>query len=79
MPAGYSFVPKGDVYITRKCRLMTKEIDQVVYKVYVSTHTPLLRHPSSIPYRIILINFRRTQQENGLPGSEYPLTSTMRF
>lgn len=36
LPAGYVFVPKGDVYITRHCRSQTKEAQQVVYVVYVS-------------------------------------------
>lgn len=36
MPDGYAFVPKGDVYITRMCRIKTKESHQAVYTVYVS-------------------------------------------
>lgn len=36
MPDGYTFVPKGDVYITRNCRIKTKESDQMVYTVWVS-------------------------------------------
>ncbi|KAJ5578759.1 uncharacterized protein N7459_007723 [Penicillium hispanicum] len=36
LPDGYVFVPKGDVYITRHCRVKTKESHQVVYVVYVS-------------------------------------------
>ncbi|KAI9797342.1 MAG: hypothetical protein M1833_005521 [Piccolia ochrophora] len=33
-PQGYTFVPKGDVYITRNCRLKTKESGQILYVVY---------------------------------------------
>ncbi|PYH49483.1 DUF2293 domain-containing protein [Aspergillus saccharolyticus JOP 1030-1] len=33
-PTNYTFVPKGDVYITRHCRSKTKEARQVVYVVY---------------------------------------------
>ncbi|PWY95301.1 hypothetical protein BO94DRAFT_224334 [Aspergillus sclerotioniger CBS 115572] len=33
-PAHYVFVPKGDVYITRHCRIKTKESGQIVYVVY---------------------------------------------
>ncbi|RAL17001.1 DUF2293 domain-containing protein [Aspergillus homomorphus CBS 101889] len=33
-PKNYTFVPKGDVYITRHCRSKTKEAHQVVYVVY---------------------------------------------
>ncbi|KAJ5682975.1 hypothetical protein N7462_006140 [Penicillium macrosclerotiorum] len=34
LPQDYVFVPKGDVYITRKCRVMTKESNKTVYLVY---------------------------------------------
>jgi hypothetical protein len=56
MPKGYTFVPKGDVYITRKCRLMTKDSDQVVYKVYVSAQPPLTLcfHPQHVVSLILL-------------------------
>jgi hypothetical protein len=36
-PEGYVFVPKGDVYITRKCTTLTQESGQEVYIVYVSS------------------------------------------
>lgn len=39
-PAGYVFVPKGDVYITRHCRSQTKEAQQIVYVVYVCWPIP---------------------------------------
>lgn len=49
MPDGYVFVPKGDVYVTRKCKINTKESLQAVYVVYVSApkHKVQLRaqHP----------------------------------
>lgn len=38
MPDGYVFVTKGDAYITRTCRIKTKETHQVVYTVYVSNN-----------------------------------------
>ena len=34
---GYTFVPKGNVYITRHCRSKAKESQQMLYVVYVST------------------------------------------
>lgn len=40
MPDGYVFVPKGDAYVTRQCRLKTKESHQAVYTVYVSASRP---------------------------------------
>ncbi|GLA39083.1 hypothetical protein AnigIFM63309_006413 [Aspergillus niger] len=33
-PANYRFVPKGDLYITRNCRKLTKESGRIVYVVY---------------------------------------------
>lgn len=36
-PEGYVFVPKGDVYITRKCTTLTQEGGQEVHIVYVSS------------------------------------------
>jgi hypothetical protein len=33
MPKGYHFVPKGDVYITRSCRLKTRQAGQTLYVV----------------------------------------------
>ncbi|GKZ30199.1 hypothetical protein AbraIFM66950_008245 [Aspergillus brasiliensis] len=33
-PANYQFVPKGDIYITRNCRKLTKESGRIVYVVY---------------------------------------------
>ncbi|GAP89973.2 putative alanine and arginine rich protein [Rosellinia necatrix] len=33
MPPGYTFVPKGDPYLTRHCRRQTQEAHQVVYVV----------------------------------------------
>jgi hypothetical protein len=36
-PQGYVFVPKGDVYITRKCTTLTQENGQEVQIVYVSS------------------------------------------
>ncbi|PYH94831.1 hypothetical protein BO71DRAFT_219345 [Aspergillus ellipticus CBS 707.79] len=34
MPEGYKFVQKGDVYITRHCRIDTKKSGRIVYAVY---------------------------------------------
>ncbi|GES62215.1 uncharacterized conserved protein DUF2293 [Aspergillus terreus] len=50
IPEGYIFVPKGDVYITRHCRVKTKESQRTVYAVYdKSGKRPLgLRVPSDI-------------------------------
>lgn len=36
IPDGYVFVAKGDVYVTRKCRVETKESNRMVYTVWVS-------------------------------------------
>ncbi|RAK78526.1 DUF2293 domain-containing protein [Aspergillus fijiensis CBS 313.89] len=49
-PQNYTFVPKGDVYITRHCRSKTKEARQVVYVVYddKGKSTIGLRVPSDI-------------------------------
>ncbi|KAK2783423.1 hypothetical protein FQN53_009186 [Emmonsiellopsis sp. PD_33] len=33
-PAGYIFVPKGDVYVTRNCRTRSHEAKKTVYTVY---------------------------------------------
>ncbi|KAI0522127.1 hypothetical protein F5B22DRAFT_592913 [Xylaria bambusicola] len=33
MPKGYSFVRKGNTYVTRNCRRQTQESDQIVYAV----------------------------------------------
>ncbi|PLN78329.1 hypothetical protein BDW42DRAFT_144210 [Aspergillus taichungensis] len=50
IPEGYVFVPKGDVYITRHCRVKTKESQQTVYAVYdkSSKWSLGLRVPSDI-------------------------------
>ncbi|KAL4891607.1 hypothetical protein BDV59DRAFT_66336 [Aspergillus ambiguus] len=50
IPGGYVFVPKGDVYITRNCRVKTKESQRPVYAVYdKSGKRPLgLRVPSDV-------------------------------
>ncbi|EZF28357.1 hypothetical protein H101_07957 [Trichophyton interdigitale H6] len=34
-PPGYVFVPKGNVYITRKCRSQTHDLGSPVFTVYV--------------------------------------------
>jgi hypothetical protein len=36
-PEGYVFVPKGDVYITRKCTALAQESGQEAHIVYVSS------------------------------------------
>ncbi|KDB27898.1 hypothetical protein H109_00328 [Trichophyton interdigitale MR816] len=36
-PPGYVFVPKGNVYITRKCRSQTHDLGSPVFTVYCST------------------------------------------
>ncbi|KAM5436337.1 hypothetical protein MferCBS31731_006030 [Microsporum ferrugineum] len=36
-PSGYAFVPKGNAYITRKCRSQTHDLGSPVYTVYSST------------------------------------------
>ncbi|KAF3398390.1 hypothetical protein F1880_006447 [Penicillium rolfsii] len=63
MPEGYSFVPKGDVYITRKCRLLTKDSNQVVYKVYNQSGKRSLgiRVPSDI-YNEVLAMSQETEK-----------------
>lgn len=38
---GYSFVPKGNVYITRKAKEYTKEIKKTVYIVHRNLSYPL--------------------------------------
>ncbi|KAL4944447.1 hypothetical protein BDV06DRAFT_233279 [Aspergillus oleicola] len=54
LPAGYVFVPRGDVYITRNCRSKTKESRRVVYKIYDNTgKKPLgIRVPHSVQQTI---------------------------
>ncbi|KAK0623667.1 hypothetical protein B0T14DRAFT_407433, partial [Immersiella caudata] len=37
MPKGYQFVPKGDVYITRSCRIKTHQAGQTLYVVVNKT------------------------------------------
>ncbi|KAI1756009.1 hypothetical protein F4782DRAFT_378508 [Xylaria castorea] len=50
MPPGYSFVPKGDLYVTRNCRQRTRQAHQVVYavvndkKIQIGIQVPLLIH-----------------------------------
>jgi hypothetical protein len=39
MPEDYTFVPKGDPYITRHCKSRAKQADKIVYIVYVRPHT----------------------------------------
>ncbi|RMJ28950.1 Uncharacterized conserved protein DUF2293 [Aspergillus sp. HF37] len=50
LPPGYVFVPKGDVYITRRCRSKTRESQRIVYAVYdiAGKRTIGLRVPSDI-------------------------------
>ncbi|KAJ5994767.1 hypothetical protein N7481_001744 [Penicillium waksmanii] len=55
MPDGYIFVPKGDVYITRNCRIKTKESDQMVYTVWdkAGKRSFGIRVPSSIHSEVL--------------------------
>ena len=49
MPAGYKFVPKGDVYITKNCRKKTHEAGKTLYVVVNKNKKPIgLRCPESI-------------------------------
>ncbi|EAW07171.1 DUF2293 domain-containing protein [Aspergillus clavatus NRRL 1] len=50
LPEGYVFVPKGDVYVTRNCRVQTKESQRLVYAVYnnAGKRTTGLRVPSDV-------------------------------
>ncbi|KAJ5114309.1 hypothetical protein NUU61_000068 [Penicillium alfredii] len=52
---GYVFVVKGDVYITRHCRSMTKESGQVVYVVYnkAGKNTLGIRVPATIHAEVV--------------------------
>jgi hypothetical protein len=53
MLAGYVFVPKGDVYITRHCRSKTKEAGKIVYVIYVSS------------FRLGLLQISQSQHHSG--------------
>ncbi|CAI7574000.1 unnamed protein product [Penicillium pancosmium] len=55
MPDGYVFVPKGDVYITRNCRIKTKESDQMVYSIWdkAGKRSFGIRVPSSIHSEVL--------------------------
>lgn len=49
MPDGYTFVPKGDVYITRNCRKQTHEANKPLYIVLDKKGKPLgLRCPAHV-------------------------------
>ncbi|KAL4795672.1 hypothetical protein BDV19DRAFT_362424 [Aspergillus venezuelensis] len=54
LPAGYVFVPRGDVYITRNCRSKTKESQKLVYKVFDDTGKKALgiRVPHNILHKV---------------------------
>ncbi|KAF9887393.1 hypothetical protein FE257_010248 [Aspergillus nanangensis] len=61
MPDGYVFVPRGDVYITRHCRVKTKESQRMVYLVYDKSgkRTSGIRVPSEI-YDSVLVSAAET-------------------
>ncbi|KAJ5359681.1 uncharacterized protein N7496_012094 [Penicillium cataractarum] len=63
MPEGYSFVPKGDIFITLKCRMKTWESKQIVYNVYNGlTQIPVgIRVPSGI-YAEVLAKSKETER-----------------
>jgi hypothetical protein len=49
MPKGYSFVPKGNVYITKNCRKKTHEAEKTLYVVVDKTGKPMgMRCPTYI-------------------------------
>ena len=49
MPKGYSFVPKGDVYITKNCRKTTHEAGKTLFVVVDKKNRPIgLRCPTYI-------------------------------
>lgn len=54
MPQGYTFVPKGNVYITKNCRKKTHEAERSLYVVLDKRKKPVgLRCPTSI-YEIVV-------------------------
>ena len=57
MPEGYTFVPNGNLYIIRKCRGMTKDSAQVVYKNFVSALYLIPGIYLSTTFILMLINF----------------------
>ncbi|KAK0646721.1 hypothetical protein B0T16DRAFT_304031, partial [Cercophora newfieldiana] len=60
MPAGYRFVPKGDPYITRNCRVRTHEARKQLYIVVNDKKTKLgLRCPKHI-YQAVLAESKAT-------------------
>ncbi|KAJ6031669.1 hypothetical protein N7540_002401 [Penicillium herquei] len=54
MPENYVFVPKGNVYITRHCRTITKESNRVVYLIYDKTgkRTRGIRVPEEVHAKV---------------------------
>ncbi|KAJ5712101.1 hypothetical protein N7488_006257 [Penicillium malachiteum] len=54
MPENYVFVPKGNVYITRHCRTITKESNRVVYLVYAKSgkRTRGIRVPEEVHAKV---------------------------
>ncbi|GAW24859.1 hypothetical protein ANO14919_144540 [Xylariales sp. No.14919] len=62
MPPGYSFVPKGDPYLTRHCRQQTQQAHQVVYVVVNNAKKQVgIRVPESI-YTEVLQSESATRQ-----------------
>ncbi|KAI9806587.1 MAG: hypothetical protein M1825_006044 [Sarcosagium campestre] len=53
-PPGYTYVPKGDVYVTRNCRTKTKDAGRILYVVFSqSSRTQLGLHvPSDVAAQV---------------------------
>ncbi|KAK5078961.1 hypothetical protein LTR64_002619 [Lithohypha guttulata] len=57
MPKGYSFVKKGDVYVTKNCRKLTHDSGSQVYIVQSEKKTTLgIRVPRTIHNQVLTLN-----------------------
>ncbi|KAI0856359.1 hypothetical protein F4860DRAFT_493173 [Xylaria cubensis] len=66
LPPGYSFVPKGDPYVTRNCRKQTQQAHQVVYAVVDDKKKQIgIRVPSPI-HTTVLESARATRDHRQL-------------
>ncbi|KAI0195535.1 hypothetical protein EV127DRAFT_331881 [Xylaria flabelliformis] len=66
LPPGYSFVPKGDPYMTRNCRKQTQQAHQVVYAVVDDKKKQIgIRVPLSI-HTAVLESARATRDHRQL-------------
>lgn len=55
LPEGYSYVPRGDRYITRRCRQRTEEAKRVIYTVINAQNTKLGPIGLGVPTDILKI------------------------